>query len=321
MNPRSLPFLLLLTLPVLLAAQPTPEDPTNWTPPGRQDVFLTFGEMEAILQIAGSPQQQRTRLYFSPALQLVVRFSSETMLKEGFQGHIRPATGNQLKMDSALLAGINNWGAFFQGGYEILAGRINAKDMEESFLSSPTHAAAYRGSSNPTYPYVHFAMGAAYSPPLSAAHTGGYRYTGAITLSGGPANWNSGFAPDGQEIRPDWNMITVVRNGPQANLSLVLPLEDGWHQSSWLGAFRVLGSAGWLYHPRLGFLFSPEENVGRLMRGEGYWFWHPVFGWLWTHPREFPWLWQHPTGHWLRVPPHGPAYNWSTGESFDWPKG
>jgi hypothetical protein len=73
-------------------------------------------------------------------------------------------------------------------------------------------------------------------------------------------------------------------------------LAGGWKNSSWLGAFRAY-DGGWLYHARLGWLYSSEAPK------QSVWLWREKDGWLWTKSELWPYLWSQKTKDWLYLLP------------------
>jgi len=70
----------------------------------------------------------------------------------------------------------------------------------------------------------------------------------------------------------------------------------GWKTSDWFGNF-INYERGWLYHARLGWLYSSSTEE------EGVWLWREENGWLWTKQDVWPYLWSHHSGHWLYLYP------------------
>ena len=73
-------------------------------------------------------------------------------------------------------------------------------------------------------------------------------------------------------------------------------LAGGWKNSSWLGAFRAY-DGGWIYHARLGWLYSSEAPK------QSVWLWREKDGWLWTKSELWPYLWSQNTKDWLYLLP------------------
>jgi putative intracellular protease/amidase len=65
-----------------------------------------------------------------------------------------------------------------------------------------------------------------------------------------------------------------------------------WKSSVWFGAF-IYYEKGWLFHSKLGWLFSsPDEK-------DGVWLWNQNQGWLWTKEGVWPYLFKHQSKNWL----------------------
>ena len=70
----------------------------------------------------------------------------------------------------------------------------------------------------------------------------------------------------------------------------------GWKTSDWFGDF-INYERGWLYHARLGWLYSSPASESSV------WLWKENFGWLWTKENTWPYLWSHQSGGWLYLYP------------------
>jgi sulfatase modifying factor 1 len=70
----------------------------------------------------------------------------------------------------------------------------------------------------------------------------------------------------------------------------------GWKTSGWFGSFISYGK-GWLYHARLGWLYSSPASESSV------WLWKENLGWLWTKEDAWPYLWSHQSGGWLYLYP------------------
>jgi len=70
----------------------------------------------------------------------------------------------------------------------------------------------------------------------------------------------------------------------------------GWKTSAWFGNF-ISYEKGWLYHARLGWLYSSPASESSV------WLWKENFGWLWTKEDAWPYLWSHQSGGWLYLYP------------------
>ena len=87
-------------------------------------------------------------------------------------------------------------------------------------------------------------------------------------------------------------------------------LEGGWKTSEWFGTFRYY-EKGWLYHARLGWLYSSPTKENSV------WLWKEDRGWLWTNVNVWPYLWWNNTQDWLYLAPGKPGqplriYDYST---------
>lgn len=300
---------------------PQPQEELPWLEMIQQDVVLQPAELELSLRAAIHPEQSRSQMFLHPGWVLVARLVSETRAREGFFGHRNPATDQSVRVEVELQLNVRREGGI---GSEIIGGRANAADIEAAWLESPSHRNSYLGGLNEQNLYYGF--GARFILPQTETERPTFAFTGHFSSRTatpefvlGEDRWlYNAYAPDGQLIRRDWDMIQIARNGPRANLMLVRPRGAGWHESSWLGFFHDFENGGWLYHQVAGFLFSPPENRERIYRGEGYWFYHERRQWLWTHPHHFPWVYESSTGHFLFIQENGLAYNWSIGETVDW---
>jgi hypothetical protein len=76
----------------------------------------------------------------------------------------------------------------------------------------------------------------------------------------------------------------------------VLERPGGWKTSGWFGNFMSY-EKGWLYHARLGWLYSSPASESSV------WLWKENFGWLWTKEDAWPYLWSHQSGGWLYLYP------------------
>ena len=66
----------------------------------------------------------------------------------------------------------------------------------------------------------------------------------------------------------------------------------GWKTSDWFGNF-ISYEKGWLYHARLGWLYSSPASESSV------WLWKEKRGWLWTKEDAWPYFWSHQSGGWL----------------------
>jgi hypothetical protein len=69
-----------------------------------------------------------------------------------------------------------------------------------------------------------------------------------------------------------------------------------WKTSDWFGNF-ISYEKGWLYHVRLGWLYSSPASESSV------WLWKENFGWVWTKQGVWPYLWSDQTGAWLYLYP------------------
>ena len=92
----------------------------------------------------------------------------------------------------------------------------------------------------------------------------------------------------------------VFESGPALWWGSTEELSGGWKNSSWFGPFRPY-EGGWLYHARLGWLYtSGSEEVS-------VWLWQEENGWLWTKEGVWPYLWSNHTSDWLYLYPGEPG--------------
>ena len=87
-------------------------------------------------------------------------------------------------------------------------------------------------------------------------------------------------------------------------------LAGGWKKSHWFGTFRA-NENGWIYHARLGWLYTSNLDDGSV------WLWKEQKGWLWTQEDVWPYLWSNSTGSWVYLYPGLPG---STPQFFDFNK-
>ena len=69
-----------------------------------------------------------------------------------------------------------------------------------------------------------------------------------------------------------------------------------WKTSDWFGNF-ISYEKGWLYHVRLGWLYSSPASESSV------WLWKDNFGWLWTKEEVYPYMWSDQTGNWMYIYP------------------
>jgi hypothetical protein len=70
----------------------------------------------------------------------------------------------------------------------------------------------------------------------------------------------------------------------------------GWQTSDWFGTFKYY-EKGWLYHVRLGWLYSSPASESSV------WLWKDNRGWLWTKEEVYPYMWSDQTGNWIYIYP------------------
>jgi len=70
----------------------------------------------------------------------------------------------------------------------------------------------------------------------------------------------------------------------------------GWKTSGWFGRF-ISYEKGWLYHARLGWLYSSPASESSV------WLWKEKRGWLWTKEEVYPYMWSDQTGNWMYIYP------------------
>ena len=105
----------------------------------------------------------------------------------------------------------------------------------------------------------------------------------------------------------------VIPEAPKPWWGEVAEGAGGWLTSDWFGTFKYY-EQGWLYHARLGWLYSSPA------REKSVWLWRAGQGWFWTKEGVWPYLWSDKTGNWLYFVPskHGEPirfYDYST-ESY-----
>jgi formylglycine-generating enzyme required for sulfatase activity len=87
-----------------------------------------------------------------------------------------------------------------------------------------------------------------------------------------------------------------IPEAPKPWWGVVQERASGWKTSDWFGNF-ISYEKGWLYHARLGWLYSSAASEGSV------WLWKQNFGWLWTKEDAWPYLWSHQSGGWLYLYP------------------
>lgn len=63
---------------------------------------------------------------------------------------------------------------------------------------------------------------------------------------------------------------------------------DGWLYYDWFKGFKVSAGGDWIFHARLGWLYSVGESV------DGLFFWDSALQrWHWTNENAYPWLYMY----------------------------
>jgi hypothetical protein len=70
-------------------------------------------------------------------------------------------------------------------------------------------------------------------------------------------------------------------------------LEGNWRESSWFGVYLPNHDNHWVYHLRLGWLYTHSDEE------QGLWLWMPEEKWVWTKAEVWPFLWSGSTSDWL----------------------
>ena len=69
-------------------------------------------------------------------------------------------------------------------------------------------------------------------------------------------------------------------------------LGSSWYSSSWLGTFNY-SQTGWIYHEKLGWLFTYDDGNGN------FWFWDSKWStWWWSSKEIFPWIYRDDSANW-----------------------
>ena len=76
------------------------------------------------------------------------------------------------------------------------------------------------------------------------------------------------------------NLGYTVSLGLPALRTKISKLYGDWYNLPWLGYFYD-ASSGWVYHTKLGWMYSKEESNGN------FWLYESDLGWLWTGPSYF----------------------------------
>ena len=88
----------------------------------------------------------------------------------------------------------------------------------------------------------------------------------------------------------------IIPEAPKSWWGDVDELEGGWQTSDWFGTFKYY-EKGWLYHARLGWLYSSPASESSV------WLWKDNRGWLWTKEEVYPYMWSDQTGNWIYIYP------------------
>jgi hypothetical protein len=88
----------------------------------------------------------------------------------------------------------------------------------------------------------------------------------------------------------------VIPEAPKPWWGTVEEMAGGWLSSDWFGTFKYY-EQGWLYHARLGWLYSSPASENSV------WLWKENKGWLWTKEEVWPYLWSENTANWLYLVP------------------
>ena len=78
-------------------------------------------------------------------------------------------------------------------------------------------------------------------------------------------------------------------------------LGGGWRRLGWFGDYASMGSEGWIWHNKHGFMYPTAAST----RAD-IWFYTQDMGWLWTGNATYPFLYRSSDGAWL-------WYNGATG--------
>ncbi len=71
-------------------------------------------------------------------------------------------------------------------------------------------------------------------------------------------------------------------------------LGSGWRRLAWFGDYVPMGSDGWIWHNKHGFLFATASSAP-----SDIWFYSQDMGWLWTGGTTYPFLYRAGDGAWL----------------------
>lgn len=67
----------------------------------------------------------------------------------------------------------------------------------------------------------------------------------------------------------------------------------GWMNLKWFGNFRVYENIDWIYHSKLGWIFTVTDQ------NDGVWLWQKEWGWMWTQRGVWPYLFNNRKGAWF----------------------
>jgi len=68
----------------------------------------------------------------------------------------------------------------------------------------------------------------------------------------------------------------------------------GWRRLTWFGDYVPMGSEGWIWHNKHGFLLATDSSSA-----SDIWFYAADMGWLWTSSTTYPFLYRASDGTWL----------------------
>jgi len=67
----------------------------------------------------------------------------------------------------------------------------------------------------------------------------------------------------------------------------------GWRNSNWFGAFLIYPQTDWIFHSKLGWIYTVSDE------SEGLWLWSSQHGWLWTKKGVWPFLYSNRSSNWF----------------------
>jgi hypothetical protein len=88
--------------------------------------------------------------------------------------------------------------------------------------------------------------------------------------------------------------ITVNPEAPAAWDTGYQSLGGGWRRLSWFGDYVPMGTDGWIWHDKHGFLFVPARGTQ-----QSCWLYSQDMGWLWTGSTTYPFLYRASPATWL----------------------